>query len=43
MMTDMPPLRKVGSNVWFSAATWNSGALINVTSVLVTSTPIRMW
>ena len=33
-----PPLRNVGSTVWFSAATWNIGALIRVTVSPVTST-----
>ncbi len=38
MITAVPPLRKVGRNVWSSAATWNSGALTSVTSSPATST-----
>jgi hypothetical protein len=41
MITLQAPLRNVGSRHWFSAATWNSGALTSVTSSLATSTPIR--
>ena len=40
MITLRPPLTNVGSSVWVSAATWNSGALTSATSSAARSMPI---